>query len=413
MAIPNKTMLIASPFIIALAITSVAALTWRFYLLRCYRPADSSHNEYPQIDVVITAYNEGPNVTNTINSVLNARYHPQKIHIIIVDDGSTDSTPIHIVNAAKTNPQCISTITFNRNRGKRAALIQAFKLAAAPYIITVDSDSTIQKDALHKIIAPLVKNPKIAAVAGRPQPQNSAAIIPKMLNVTFALAFDFNRAAQHSLKCVLCTPGCFSAYRTAAIKPLLQSFARQKFLNQPAKIAEDRALTNLLLKAGHYTAYQADAIAQTRVPEKLSTLAAMFLRWKRGNIRESIHYASFAFGKNRATPSTAANINFLITIFNMFAPYPLIIYTLFAALVNPSSLLIIAFWILVGSALPLTWYTWRYKNLHFLFALIYIPYWTLFLSWITPYALLTPTKNHWLTRNPTNNEQPRVKTRGC
>lgn len=50
----------------------------------------------PEISVVIPAYNEGPRLASTIESIASARSTDAEVEVVIVDDGSDDNTAGHI-----------------------------------------------------------------------------------------------------------------------------------------------------------------------------------------------------------------------------------------------------------------------------------------------------------------------------
>jgi len=85
--------------------------------------------------VVVPTYNNG----RTIADVLQ-RIEPFCRDIIVVNDGSTDSTSQLLSHAAING---LSVVSYDRNRGKGHALMEGFKKAVAlgfHYAITIDSD---------------------------------------------------------------------------------------------------------------------------------------------------------------------------------------------------------------------------------------------------------------------------------
>ncbi|OYW03981.1 MAG: hypothetical protein B7X11_03200, partial [Acidobacteria bacterium 37-65-4] len=67
--------------------------------------------------------------------------------IFVVDDGSGDDTWEHIEAAAQRHPGLVTTLRFPQNRGKRAALEAGFRHARGDVIVTIDSDSVIERGA--------------------------------------------------------------------------------------------------------------------------------------------------------------------------------------------------------------------------------------------------------------------------
>jgi len=92
------------------------------------------------ISIVIPLYNESesiPELVASIERVMNERGYSYEI--IMVDDGSSDTSWTMIEQAAKNNPN-IHAIGFRRNYGKSAALFCGFKRATGKVVITMDAD---------------------------------------------------------------------------------------------------------------------------------------------------------------------------------------------------------------------------------------------------------------------------------
>jgi cellulose synthase/poly-beta-1,6-N-acetylglucosamine synthase-like glycosyltransferase len=149
-------------------------------------------------------------------------------------------------------------------------------------------------------------DPQIGAVAGNVKVYNRHdSFIGKMQGVRF-VNLDYLRASQSLYRTVICTPGSLSAYRRAALMPHLEAWRQQTFLGAPCHHSEDRALTNFILRGGYYTYYQRTALVYTLVPETYAGMCKMYLRWERGNVRESLVMLGYLFTryrlKHRAMP---------------------------------------------------------------------------------------------------------------
>ncbi|EQD43413.1 Glycosyl transferase, family 2 domain protein, partial [mine drainage metagenome] len=97
-------------------------LLFRTLLWYRYRtPRSADMEQAPLLTVIIPAYNEGPMVARSIHSVAQARYPRERLEIIVVDDGSRDDTWMHIEQTAALYPGLVTTLRFERNRGKRRA----------------------------------------------------------------------------------------------------------------------------------------------------------------------------------------------------------------------------------------------------------------------------------------------------
>ena len=92
------------------------------------------------ISVIVPLYNEDeslPELTEWIVRVM--AENEFSYEIIMVDDGSSDSSWQVISNLHKENP-LVKGIKFQRNYGKSAALNEGFKMAKGQVVITMDAD---------------------------------------------------------------------------------------------------------------------------------------------------------------------------------------------------------------------------------------------------------------------------------
>lgn len=279
----------------------IASIVWRTLFWFRYRKADATLvKEWPLLTILLPAYNEGAAVFATVGAIAASDYPRGRLKIIAVDDGSQDDTYAHLLRAGESHPGLLEIIRFASNRGKRHALYEAFRRVRTALVITVDSDTEVAVDAIRELVTPLLLDPALGAATGRIRILNSKAnLFTRMLDVNFAMAFDFTRAIESTFSSVFCTSGAFSVYRTAALERVIDEWRDQRFLGRPCSYGEDRSLANYLLRLGYGTVFQRSALARTRVPESLGRILKMLTRWARSNIRESIVFASLMFHPNR------------------------------------------------------------------------------------------------------------------
>jgi len=279
----------------------LVSIVWRTIFWFRYRQADASRVvEWPALTVLLPAYNEGAAVVATVASIAASDYPPGLLKIIAVDDGSLDDTYAQLLHAGERHPGLLEVIRFAGNCGKRHALFEAFRRADTPFVVTVDSDTVVASDAIRELVAPLVLDPRLGAATGRIRILNRKAnLFTRMLDVNFAMAFDFTRAIESTFSSVFCTSGAFSVYRASALRRVVDDWRGQTFLGRPCSYGEDRSLANYLLRLGYGTSFQRSALALTLVPESPGRILKMLTRWARSNIRESIVFASVMFHPNR------------------------------------------------------------------------------------------------------------------
>lgn len=228
-----------------------------------YKPVESvSDVQLPTCTVIVPAYNEGKQVWATLMSLAESNYPKDKLQILSIDDGSVDDTWTWMLDAKTKLGNRLEIYQQPVNKGKRHALYRGFNMGIGDIFITVDSDSIVTKDTLRNLVSPFVKDEQCGAVAGNIRVLNTKkAMLPKMLDVSFVLSFEFVRSAESHLNSVLCTPGALAAYRSSAVFKCLPDWINQTFMGQPSDIGEDRAMTNMILKQGKHVLFQKNAVA--------------------------------------------------------------------------------------------------------------------------------------------------------
>jgi len=373
-------------------------LLFRTLLWYRYRPyAAASIENAPRLTVIIPAYNEGAMVAQAIDSVVAAQYPHERLEIIAVDDGSRDDTWHHMQRAAERHPELVSTVHFANNQGKRAALEAGFVRARGEIVVTIDSDSVIERDTLLAIVGPF-RDSRVGAVAGKVAVHNrNAGLIPRMLHVRFVLSFDFLRAAQSVFRTVYCTPGALSAYRTDVVRRVLDRWRHQTFLGTPCTIGEDRALTNYILEAGYDTVYQRSAVVHTTVPETYGKLCKMYLRWDRSFLREEMRFTRIVW-KRPWRSRWIAIVDTMVTNLRYPVIYASLGLLVLGIIEDPTILLRVLFAIGLMALLYTFYYLRSERSLDFVYGIAYAYFAFFSLTWIFPYAALTVRARGWLTR---------------
>lgn len=107
------------------------------------------------VSVVIPAYNVEKYIERGINSVLEQTY--SNIELVIVDDGSTDKTWEIITGYKKLENNLIAV--HQNNAGVSSARNMALDLCNGRYVIFLDSDDWLERDAVEYLVDLAIKNP--------------------------------------------------------------------------------------------------------------------------------------------------------------------------------------------------------------------------------------------------------------
>jgi len=378
-----------------------------------YKPIESLPDDaLPTITILVPAYNEGRFVYDTLLSISQSHYPKEKIQLIAIDDGSKDDTWHWMKKSKELLGDFVSILKQPTNMGKRYALYRGFKLGTGDIFVTIDSDSLIKPDTLRNLVSPFVVDQNCGAVAGNVKIHNQKkAVIPKMLNVSFAFSFGFIRAAQSSMKTLLCTPGALSAYKKEAVMNCLEEWINQTFMGVKTDIGEDRAMTNMILKQGYHTLFQSNAMVHTNIPETYKTLRRMFTRWERSNVRENIMMSKFAFSNFRASSKVKPRLLLANQWLTIISALPSLIVMVLIIMSYPrlfisSTIVSVA----IFSIIPALFYGIKYNFRKALWIFSYNLFYSFSLFWITPYAIFTASRRGWLTRELPNggNKEPQL-----
>lgn len=380
-------------FTMGMALIVIRTLLW----VR-YRPvAAASPEEAPRMSIIIPAYNEGVMVRKAVDACAWAEYPRDRLEIIVIDDGSTDDTWVHVDAAQRERPDLVQTIRLPVNAGKRAALAAGFAKATGEILVTVDSDSLIERGALLAIAGPF-RNERVGAVAGKVCVLNRfQSVLPRMLHVRFVLSFDFLRSVQSTYGTVYCCPGALSAYRASVVQALVPAWRHQRFLGEVCTIGEDRALTNDVLAAGYQAVYQRTAVVQTLAPETYRKLCRMFLRWDRSYIREEIRLWKILW----TLPFPAMALTLIeTTVTNLRYPvaYSSLGLMLYLSVQDPLTIVRLLISIGIVSIFYSLYFLHSERSREFFYGILYAYFHFVSLLWIFPYALVTVRNRSWMTR---------------
>jgi hyaluronan synthase len=388
---------IQDPWFGVYSVVVCAFIMSRFLFSLFYRPAPmpKGRGPEPSVAVVMPAFNEEDAVAESIRSLLTVDYPDDKLEVVVIDDGSTDATLSEIERVAAGSAM-VRVIVFPENRGKRAAMAAGIRATEAEIVAFVDSDSSLERDALRRIVRGFA-DPKVGAIAGHAEVQNSReSWIARMQAVRYFVAFRVCKAAESIFGAVTCCSGCFSAYRREAIAPVLERWENQRFLGRPATYGDDRSLTNFVLRSWTVR-YDELARSRTIVPTTFNLFLRQQLRWKRSWTRESLIVGRFIWRRSPAASVWA----YLGIVLPLVAPLVAVRALFWQPLVAGAGA---PFVYLIGIyAMALVYGLYyglrhgRYDTL-WVFGVLFVFFYLAFLLWQTWYAILTSRNSSWGTR---------------
>lgn len=130
---------------------------------------DTVNHYYPEVTLVVAAYNEEECIEQKIQNTLELDYPKEKLKLLFVTDGSTDRT----MDIIRKYPQIQLEHKEGRS-GKIAAVNRIMPLIKTPLTIFCDANTDLNREAIKKLTRHF-ENEKVGAVAGEKRIMQSTA----------------------------------------------------------------------------------------------------------------------------------------------------------------------------------------------------------------------------------------------
>ncbi len=270
----------------------------------------------PPISIILTALNEEATIVESVDALRLMEY--REFEIVVVDDGSTDSTLARLTEAYQLVPstepvraqlrcqpvrgvfvsgRLPNLVVVSKDNGgcKADASNAGINAARFPLVCVTDADAVLDKDTLSRVVRPFVERPRETIAAGGTiraingcrveagrvtrvgAPRNPLAAIQV---VEYLRAFIASRTAWSRLGAFFLISGAFGVFRKDALVEVGGY--------DPRAIGEDMELTLRLHR--HFRAsgrpyrivFVPDPVVWTEVPETLKALRSQRKRWHRG-----------------------------------------------------------------------------------------------------------------------------------
>ena len=270
----------------------------------------------PPITIIAPAHNEEASIRVAIRNLLELDY-PQ-LEIIVVNDGSRDRTleemrdefrlrAVRAVYVAEVKSARVRglyrsdvdsrLLVVDKDAGgsKADAVNAGLNAATSPYICIVDSDSVLERDALLRIMVPILEDPKrVVAVGGIIRVLNGSEIkngqlrrvrlprksIEAIQVIEYLRAFLIGREAWAQGNMLTIISGAFGLFRTDLVRSV--GGYRANSIGEDMDVVA-RMHRHLREKGVDYQIrFVPDPMCWTEVPSDLRSLGRQRARWQKG-----------------------------------------------------------------------------------------------------------------------------------
>ena len=270
----------------------------------------------PPITILVPAHNEELFICTAVRNLLDLDY--PELEVIVINDGSSDSTlqimqgefrlrlvrtvyipqvisaPVRGLYRSDSDPRLV--IVDKESAGTKADAVNAgLNAATSPYVCVVDADSVLERDALLRIMVPVLADPeRVVSVGGIVRVLNGSEVeggrmrrvrlprksIEVIQVVEYLRAFLIGREAWARGNMLMIISGAFGVFRTDLVRAVGGY--------RSGSIGEDFDLVARLHRhlreegADYRIEFVPDPVCWTEVPSDIRSLARQRARWQKG-----------------------------------------------------------------------------------------------------------------------------------
>ena len=281
-------------------------------------------NLLPSISILAPAYNEEASIVASVESLLNVNY--PEFEVVVVNDGSKDNTlsllidhfkleRVDIAHSGVLRTQPVRAIYANPripelrvidkiNGGKADSLNVGLNAARMEYVLGIDSDSILERDALLTLASSFLdEDVPVVASGGNIMPVNGCTVdrgvllekripsrsVPLLQTIEYLRSFMNGRMGWARLDSLMIISGAFGLFRRENVLEINGYLtSREKY--EKDTVGEDMELVVRLSRSlrergvRHRILYHYKANCWTEVPSSVKILKRQRERWQRGLI---------------------------------------------------------------------------------------------------------------------------------
>ncbi len=239
--------------------------------------------KFPFVTIIVPAYNEAEAIGKTLKSVVSLNYPKDKLEVIVVDDGSTDSTREIAQRFIHENPGSSIRLFSKKNGGKASAMNLGLSKAKGEFFVCLDADSMVQKETLRRQLAFYYAqdDARLAIVTPAMRVREPRTMAQKLQRLEY-LFFLFVARLMSRLDCIFVAPGPFSLYRTDIV--------RKEGGFEEGNPTEDMEIAYRMQSRNYRIKQCPKAFVDTNTPSTFGDLYAQRKRWFTGGLVNLLKY---------------------------------------------------------------------------------------------------------------------------
>ena len=235
---------------------------------------------HPHVSILVPCHNEELCVQDTIEHLSRNNY--PNFDIIAINDGSTDNTE-NLLEELSAKIDKLRVITLTENYGKAKALRAGAMVSQGEFLMCIDADALLDKNALFWMMGHFLSGPRVGAVTGNPRVINRNGLLSRIQIGEFSAIVGMIKRTQRSIGRLFTVSGVNACYRRSAVHKV-------GYWSSDT-VTEDVDMSWRLQLAHWDIRYEPKALTWILVPESLKSLWKQRLRWARGGFEAATRFA--------------------------------------------------------------------------------------------------------------------------
>ncbi|GAB4507031.1 MAG: hypothetical protein Tsb0026_00820 [Sulfuricaulis sp.] len=256
-----------------------------FYLRRERKERETPQLDvYPRVAILVPCHNEEVVIHDSITQ-LSYNLYPN-FEIIAINDGSTDRTG-EILEELTGKIERLRVVSLTKNMGKAMALKAGAVASTSEFLMCIDADALLDRNALFWMMQHFLEGPRVGAVTGNPRVVNRASLLARIQIGEFSAIVGMIKRTQRKLGRIFTVSGVNTCFRRAALHSVGYW--------SPGTVTEDIDISWKLQLRYWDIRYEPHALTWILVPESLRSLWKQRLRWAQGGVEAALTYAKQMF----------------------------------------------------------------------------------------------------------------------
>lgn len=285
--------------VIPLLVDIISGVFSGLFVLRNYFKRKKEEIQYlPHVTILIPVYNSERTLENCLKSIVEQNYSIKNIMVLLINNGQKDNAYEVFCSFQEKNPG-LRLWWLDSSQGKAKALNKGLYMADGKYIINIDSDGILDKNAVRRVVEKFENNTDICAMTGvvltdhtliQKTKKLSLRLIQRCELFEYTEAFLVGRGFQSYSNTIFTLAGAFSCYRKDVV-------LRTQLYNNET-LGEDTHMTSQIREfLNGKVALCDDAFFYVDPIENLDKLYIQRQRWQRGQVEVSSLFKDISSNK--------------------------------------------------------------------------------------------------------------------